>query len=45
VRTLNTSIEVFPGNMVANSFGFSRREFFELKDAEQREAPKVSFKA
>jgi LemA protein len=45
VRTLNTSIEVFPGNMVANSFGFSRREFFELKDAEQREAPQVSFKA
>ena len=45
VRTLNTSIEVFPGNMVANSFGFSRREFFELKDAEQREVPKVSFKA
>src|SRR6187399_2039478 len=45
VRALNTSIEVFPGNMVANSFGFSRREFFELKDAEQREAPKVSFKA
>ncbi|HEX5008771.1 MAG TPA: LemA family protein [Planctomycetota bacterium] len=45
VRQLNTSIEVFPGNMVASSFGFSRREFFELKDAEQREAPKVSFKA
>ena len=45
VRALNTSIEVFPGNMVANSFGFSRREFFELKDAEQREAPQVSFKA
>jgi hypothetical protein len=24
-------------------FGFQPREFFELKDAAQREAPKVSF--
>ena len=45
VRTLNTSIEVFPGNLVAGSFGFSKREYFELDDTAQREAPKVSFKA
>ena len=45
VRDLNTKIAVFPSNIIAGMFGFSAREFFELKDAGQREAPKVSFGA
>ena len=45
VRDLNTKIEVFPGNLVAGSFGFTRRDYFELDDTAQREVPKVSFQA
>ncbi len=45
VRDLNTKIAVFPSNIIAGMFGFKAREFFELKDEAQREAPKVSFGA
>ncbi len=45
VRDLNTKIAVFPSNIIAGMFSFQTREFFELKDAAQREAPKVSFSA
>lgn len=43
VRDLNTKIEVFPSNIIASMFGISPAEFFEVEDAAQREAPKVSF--
>ena len=43
VRDLNTKIQVFPSNIVAGLFGFKNREFFEVPDAAQREAPQVSF--
>jgi LemA protein len=43
VRDFNTKIAQFPSNIIAGMFGFNAREFFELKDAVQREAPKVSF--
>ena len=43
VRNLNISIESFPSNLVAKSFGFIQAEFFELEDASARTAPKVSF--
>ena len=43
VRDLNTKIAQFPSNIIAGMFGFNAREFFELKDEAQREAPKVSF--
>ena len=43
VMTYNTRIEVFPTNLLAGAFNFGRREFFEVKDEAQREAPKVSF--
>ena len=33
----------FPTNMIAAMFNFGKREYFELGDAAQREAPKVSF--
>lgn len=44
VRTLNTTIESFPSNFVANSFRFLKAEFFEIGDAAARETPKVDFK-
>jgi LemA protein len=43
VRDLNTKIDVFPSNLIANAFKFEKEEFFELTDEAQREAPKVSF--
>jgi len=43
VRDFNTKIHQFPSNLIAGTFGFSPKEFFELTDAAQREAPKVSF--
>ena len=45
VRDLNTSIQSFPGNVIASMFRFEPREFFELgeADAAAREPVKVSF--
>jgi LemA protein len=43
VRDLNTKIAQFPHNIVAGLFGFQPREFFELANADEREAPKVNF--
>jgi LemA protein len=43
VRDLNTAIEQFPSNLVANAFRFHKQEFFELTDPAEREAPKVEF--
>jgi LemA protein len=43
VLTYNTAIQQVPGVLVAGPFGFAAREFFELEDAAQREAPQVSF--
>lgn len=44
VRNLNTMIESFPSNFIANYFKFEKAEFFEIGDAAQRETPKVDFK-
>ena len=43
VRDLNTRIEVFPSNIIAGMFGFDKREYFEIEDDAEREAPKVEF--
>jgi LemA protein len=43
VRDLNTSIEVFPSNLIANMFGFQKAEFFEIEEAAVRQAPAVKF--
>jgi LemA protein len=45
VRDLNTATETFPSNLVANGFGFSRREYFELDSPAEGSVPKVSFGA
>ena len=42
VRDLNTKIHQFPSNLVARTFAFRDREFFETAEAE-RSAPRVSF--
>ena len=43
VMTFNTRIEVFPTNIIANMFHFTRHDFFEVKTPEEREAPTVQF--
>ncbi|MDX1648888.1 MAG: LemA family protein [Myxococcota bacterium] len=43
VRDLNTSCEVFPSNLVAGAFGFSKRDYFELDAEAERSAPRVRF--
>ena len=43
VLTYNNTVQTFPGLVVAGPFGFSIREFFEVEDEAQREAPKVAF--
>jgi len=43
VRDFNIAIEVFPSNMVANMFGYKRRELFEAKNAAEKEPVKVDF--
>jgi LemA protein len=43
VRDLNIAIESFPANVVASTFNFKKMELFELAEAREREAPKVSF--
>ncbi len=43
VRDLNTKIDQFPSNVVANMFRFHKEEFFELSSEAEREAPRVSF--
>lgn len=43
VRSLNTKVESFPSNIVANMFHFERAEYFEVEDPQVRQAPTVSF--
>ena len=44
VMTLNTQIESFPTNIVANMFGFKKEEFFQLENPSvEREPVRVSF--
>lgn len=40
VRDLNTKIQTFPSNLIASMFSFKSREFFELSEAEQKQAEK-----
>jgi LemA protein len=43
VQSYNTKIQVFPNSILANSRGFTAREFFEIEDARDREPVQVSF--
>ena len=41
VRAYNTRVATFPSNLVAATFGFEARQFFEITDAQVRTAPTV----
>jgi LemA protein len=41
VRAYNTRVATFPSNIVAGTFGFESRQFFELTDPGARTAPHV----
>jgi LemA protein len=43
VLTYHNAIQTFPGVLLAGTFGFSEREFFELEEEAQRDAPRVDF--
>jgi LemA protein len=43
VQSYNTKIQVFPNSVIANSGGFTPREFFEISDAAEREPVQVTF--
>ena len=43
VLTYHNAIQTFPGTLLAGPFGFTKREFFEVEDTAQREAPSVDF--
>ena len=43
VLFFNNKIQMFPSNIIANTFNFTEREFFKIEDAAEREVPKVSF--
>ncbi|HEY5621256.1 MAG TPA: LemA family protein [Pontiella sp.] len=43
VTVYNTKRETFPTNIVAGLFNFTAATLFEIEDAMQKEAPKVSF--
>ncbi len=42
-RNLNVEVQSFPSSVIAGVGGFTTREFFELADAGERNAPQVNF--
>ncbi len=43
VMSYNTLREQFPGNLIANNFGFQPAAFLEIESAEKRTVPQVKF--
>ena len=43
VKTFNTSIEVFPGNIFAKIYHFKKFSFFVVEDEKERKNIKVEF--
>jgi LemA protein len=43
VRNLNVEVQSFPASVIAGASGFATRDFFELTDAGERNAPQVQF--
>ena len=43
VASLNTKVESFPANLVAERFGFDVEPYFEIEDPADRSVPQVSF--
>ncbi|MDL2402708.1 LemA family protein [Rhizobium mayense] len=42
-RDLNVKVESFPNNLLAGSFGFTKRAFFEITNEADRAVPSVKF--
>jgi LemA protein len=42
-RNLNILVGSFPSNLVAQNFGFTTVEYFEIEEPGERAVPKVSF--
>lgn len=45
VLFFNNKIEMFPSNIIANTFNFKQEEFFEIEDEAEKAVPKVNFTA
>lgn len=45
VRDLNTAVDSFPTNLIADMFKFVKREFFDLEEEAAKQPPKVEFKS
>jgi LemA protein len=43
VRNLNTTVESFPSNLIANNFKFEKAQYFELENEADRAVPTVKF--
>ena len=43
IRDYNIKLQTFPTNLMASSFGFMKREFFDMDDAEAKKTPEVKF--
>lgn len=43
VMALNTAIESFPKNIIANAFKFEKKDFFEIEEAAEKELIAVKF--
>ena len=43
IKTYNTKVELFPGNIVAGIFGFKRKPLYEVGNEAERENVKVQF--
>jgi LemA protein len=43
VLFFNNKTQMFPSNIIAAMFNFTKRDFFQLETAAEREVPKVSF--
>jgi len=43
VMSYNNACQNFPGNLLANNFGFKAAEYLEIEQPEKRAVPKVSF--
>ncbi len=44
VMDLNTAVETFPSNVIANMFNFGQEKFFEVENEAEKEPVKVQFK-
>jgi LemA protein len=42
-RDLNIKVESFPSNLLANPFGFAKKEYFEITNEADRALPQVKF--